>query len=98
MPKRHVFMDLPKDRCTIPKGLPERPIRGSFDFPVKREFRPGKHANRNRWIFLRGEAARSRTEIPCCQSVANLRRSRPDILKAIVAHQELLTKSEPRNP
>lgn|SRR5512143_989932 len=39
-----------------------------------------------RYIFRRGEPTCAGTEVSCGEFVANLRRPRPDILKAIVAH------------
>src|SRR5262245_66658247 len=52
----------------------------------KRKLSSWKNANRHFSIFRRSEPACASTEVSCGEFVANLRRPRPDGLKAVVAH------------
>jgi hypothetical protein len=52
----------------------------------KRKLGSRKNANRHFGIFRRGEPARASTEVTCGEFVADLRRPRLDVLKAVVAH------------
>jgi hypothetical protein len=75
MGKERVLTNLAEDRCPVTNGLPSKEKSRDFDFLVKRQFSPGKHAHRNRTVLLRGKAAGSGTEIPCGESIAYPRRS-----------------------
>src|SRR5262245_28166483 len=90
MLERFVFIHLPEDCSRVIK---------SFHFPSHEEarvfkcYRVGerklgswKDANRHRSLFCRCEAARARTQVACGEFVANLCRSRPYGLKAVVTH------------
>ena len=52
----------------------------------KRKLGSWKNANRHFSIFRCSEPACASTEVSCGEFVANLRRPRPDILKAVVTH------------
>jgi hypothetical protein len=52
----------------------------------KRKFGSWKNANRHSNILRRSEAACDCSEVSCGELVANLRRSGPDVLEAVVTH------------
>jgi hypothetical protein len=86
---RHVPVDLSKDRrfvteCSLPR--PQEAKRHSCYLFAKGEFGSRKNAHCHRKIFLSSESARAGPKIACCEPVADVRRTRHRIFKAIVAH------------
>ena len=87
---RFVLIHLSEDCCRVTECL--WPPKGD-EAEVCKCHRSGKsklgswkNANRYCSVFRRSEPACASTEVSCGEFVANLRRPRPDILKAVVTH------------
>src|SRR4029453_4036255 len=90
MLERFVFIHLPEDCSCVIKSFHLPSYQEARIFKChrvgKRKLRPWKDTNRNRSIFCRSKPARAGTKVVCGEFVADLRRSRPYGLKAVVTH------------
>src|SRR5262245_59580483 len=85
------LVDLPEDcSLVVDNRRSPRPYLDAPDVVIEGKFRPRKHANRDILILWRAEPASARVKLMGRELVADFRRPRFDVVKAVVTHLALL--------